>query len=100
MVSGLTSDDDYRDQDKQDIAMLRAALDEDFKKNKVRKAVAECLINAAVFGTGIAEVVLEEEKEMTPATQPVMGGELQAVGVNIQDRTCVLLRCYATELPD
>jgi hypothetical protein len=84
--------DDYRDQDKQDIAMLRAALDEDFKKNKVRKAVAECLINAAVFGTGIAEVVLEEEKEMTPATQPVMGGELQAVGVNIQDRTCIKLR--------
>ena len=84
--------DDYRDQDKQDIAMLRAALDEDFKKNKIRKAVAECLINAAVFGTGIAEVVLEEEKEMTPATQPVMGGELTAVGVNIQDRTCVKLR--------
>ena len=84
--------DDYRDQDKQDIAMLRAALDEDFKKNKVRKAVAECLINAAVFGTGIAEVVLEEEKEMTPATQPVMGGELTAVGVNIQDRTCIKLR--------
>jgi hypothetical protein len=50
------------------------------------------LINAAVFGTGIAEVVLEEEKEMTPATQPVMGGELTAVGVNIQDRTCVKLR--------
>ena len=84
--------DDYRDQQKQDIAILRAALDEDFKKNKIRKAVAECLINAAVFGTGIAEVVLEEEKEMTPATQPVMGGELQAVGVNIQDRTCIKLR--------
>ena len=84
--------DDYRDQDKQDIAMLRVALDEDFKKNKIRKAVAECLINAAVFGTDIAEVVLEEEKEMTPATQPVMGGELTAVGVNIQDRTCVKLR--------
>jgi len=54
--------------------------------------VAECLINAAVFGTGIAEIVLEEEKEMKPATQPVMGGELTAVGVNIQDRTCVKLR--------
>ncbi len=54
--------------------------------------MAECLINAAVFGTGIAEIVLEEEKEMKPATQPVMGGELTAVGVNIQDRTCVKLR--------
>ena len=84
--------DDIHDQDSQDIEMLRKHLDQDFKKNKVRKAVAECLINAAVFGTGIAEVVLSEEKEMAPATQPVMGGELQAVGVTIRDRTCVKLR--------
>ena len=85
-------EDDVYDQDNRDIALLRNALEQDFKKNKVRKGVAECLINAAVFGTGIAEVVLEEEKEMKPATQPVMGGELTAVGVNIQDRTCVKLR--------
>ena len=84
--------DDVRDQNPQDIATLRGYLEEDFAKNKVRKSVAECLINAAVFGTGIAEIVLEEEKEMKPATQPVMGGELQAVGVTISDRTCVKLR--------
>ena len=84
--------DDVRDQNPADIAALRGYLEEDFSKNKVRKSVAECLINAAVFGTGIAEVVLEEEKEMAPATQPVMGGELQAVGVSIKDRTCVKLR--------
>jgi len=84
--------DDYMDQSSEDIVMLRNHLEEDFKKNKVRKGVAECLINAAVFGTGIAEIVLEEEKEMKPATQPVMGGELTAVGVTIIDRTCVKLR--------
>ena len=84
--------DDVHDQNSQDIEMLRNHLDEDFKKNKVRKGVAECLINAAVFGTGIAEIVLSEEKEMAPATEAVMGGELQAVGVNIRDRTCVKLR--------
>jgi hypothetical protein len=84
--------DDIHDQNPEDIAMLRNHLDDDFKTNKVRKGVAECLINAAVFGTGIAEVVLEEVKEMAPATQPVMGGELQAVGVTIRDRTCVKLR--------
>jgi len=80
------------DQSPEDIVMLRNHLEEDFKKNKVRKGVAECLINAAVFGTGIAEIVLEEEKEMAPATQPVMGGELQAIGVNVRDRTCVKLK--------
>jgi hypothetical protein len=84
--------DDIHDQNPEDIAMLRQHLDEDFKKNKVRKGVAECLINAAVFGTGIAEIVIQEEKEMKPATQPVMGGEMQAVGVTIIDRTCIKLR--------
>ena len=84
--------DDRNDQEAQDIVYLREQLYEDFSKNKVRKGVAECLINAAVFGTGIAEVVLEEVKEMKPATQPMMGGELQAVGVNIQDRTVCKLR--------
>jgi len=42
-----------------------------------------------VFGTGIAEIVLAEEKEMAPATQPIMDGQLQAVGVTIKDRTVV-----------
>ena len=85
-------EDDVADNEKRDIAVLREVLYKDFKKNKIRKSVAECLINAAVFGTGIAEVVLEEEKEFQPATQPVMGGDLQAVGVNIVDKTCVKLR--------
>ena len=85
-------EDDVSDAEKRDIALLRETLYKDFKKNKVRKGVAECLLNAAVFGTGIAEIVLEEEKEFQPATQPVMGGELTAVGVNVVDKTCVKLR--------
>ena len=84
--------DDMNDPDRQDIQYLRNKLSEDFEKTKVRKAVAECLINAAVFGTGIAEVTISEEKEMAPATQPLMDGQLQAVGVNIKDRTVVKLR--------
>ena len=83
--------DDYADQDNADVQLLRNNLDADFKRNKIRKNVAECLINAAVFGTGIAEIELTTEKEMKPATQPVMGGELQAVGVTTADRTCVKL---------
>lgn len=83
--------DDQGDNETADIQFLRNALESDFKRNKVRKSVAECLINAAVFGTGIAEIELTTEKEMAPATQPVMGGELTAVGVNIKDRTCIKL---------
>jgi len=84
--------DDANDPDKADIVYLRNQLHTDFERTKVRKAVAECLINSAVFGTGIAEVVISEEKEMMPATQPIMGGDLTAVGVNIVDRTVCKLR--------
>ena len=83
--------DDQDDLDNADIQLLRKNLEADFKRNMIRKNVAECLINAAVFGTGIAEIELTTEKEMKPATQPVMGGELTAVGVSITDRTCVKL---------
>jgi len=84
--------DDMMDQDNTDVAMLREHLYADFKRNRVRKGVAECILNAAVFGTGIAEVVLTEEKEQSPSSQPIMGGELTAVGVEIRDRTCVKLK--------
>jgi hypothetical protein len=84
--------DDANDSERQDILYLRKKLTEDFESCKVRKAVAECLINAAVFGTGIGEITLEEIKEMAPATQPVMDGQLQAIGVNITDRVVVKLK--------
>ena len=84
--------DDTNDQDKQDILYLRKKLTEDFEACKIRKAVAECLINSAVFGTGVGEITLEEIKEMAPATQPIMDGQLTAVGVNITDRVVVKLK--------
>ena len=84
--------DDVADSQKQDALVLRKKLSEDFETCKVRKAVAECLINSAVFGTGVGEIVLEEVKEMAPATEPIMGGDLQAVGVNITDRVVVKLK--------
>ena len=84
--------DDRNDKQKGDIEYLKNQLDEDFKFTKTRRAVAECLINSAVFGTGCAELVMEEVKEMKPATQPIMDGAMQAVGVNIEDRVVVKLR--------
>ena len=83
---------DISDDDNQEIAKLRDDLYNDAKKNKIRKSVGECLLNAAVFGTGIAEVVLDEIRESVPATQDILGGDLKAVGVNIQDRTVCKLR--------
>ena len=84
--------DDVADQQPQDIQALRNQLEEDMKFVSARKAIAECLINSAVFGTGIGEIVLDEVKELTPATQPIMGGEMQAVGVMEKPRTICKLR--------
>src|SRR5210317_2194300 len=84
--------DDLMDGEPQDVVFLREQLYRDFQQNKARKGVAECLINAAVYGTGVAEIVLQEEKEMKPASQPIMEGQMQAVGVNIADRTVCKLR--------
>jgi hypothetical protein len=84
--------DNMGDTQPQDVQFLRNKLTEDFEDCMVRKAVAECLINSAVFGTGVGEIVIEEMKEMVPATQPIMGGDLQAVGVNITERVKVKLK--------
>ncbi len=84
--------DNMGDTQRQDVQFLRNKLTEDFEDCMVRKAVAECLINAAVFGTGIGEIIVEEMKEMAPATQPIMDGDLQAVGVSITDRVKVKLK--------
>jgi hypothetical protein len=84
--------DDLNDKERQDVMYLRQKLTEDFEKTKIRKSVAECLINAAVFGTGVGEIIIEEVKEMAPATQPIMDGQLNAIGVETKDRTIVRLK--------
>ena len=84
--------DDMNDKEAQDVQYLRNKLLEDFEEAKVRKAVSEVLINAAVYGTGIAELPIEEVMSMKPATQPVMDGQLQAVGVEISERTLVKMK--------
>ena len=84
--------DDLQDQNKDDIVLLRNQLDEDFARTKIRKAVSEALINSAVFGTGVAEMVVEEMKESVPATRPVMEGAMTAVGIETRDRFVVKLK--------
>ena len=84
--------DDFQDQDRQDINILQKQLDEDFARTQIRKSVGECILNAAVFGTGMAELVLEEMKEMKPATRPVMDGAMTAVGVETMDRFVVRVK--------
>ena len=84
--------DNLGDSETQDIMFLRKKLHEDFDLAKIRRDVSECLINSAVFGNGIGEVVLDEVNEMRPATEAVMDGAMEAVGVKVTKRTVVRLR--------
>jgi hypothetical protein len=83
--------DDIDDEDKTDVARLRNLLQERFDKSKIRKAVSECLINSAVYGTGIAEIVVDEDEYNYPGVQPI-GDSLNAIGVYTENRVCVKLR--------
>jgi len=83
--------DDLRDENPQDIGILRKQLKEDLHLSKVRTSIGECLINAAVFGTGIGELVLEEMKEFVPDTEFVPDMNMTAVGVRAKDRVIVKL---------
>lgn len=84
--------DDFQDQQRQDISFLKKQLSEDFAKTKVRKQVSEALLNSAVFGTGVAELIIDEMTEMAPATRPVMDGAMQAVGVEKRERFIVRVK--------
>ena len=84
--------DDVMDQDNADVQFIRQNLDQDLKFVSARKSIAECILNSAIFGTGIGEIIAEEQIEFTPATQPVMDGDMQAVGVMAKPRTVFKLR--------
>ena len=73
--------DDIRDQQTEDMVFLRKALHQEFHYARIRSAVGEVLINAAVYGTGIAEITLEERKVYTPSTRPMMDGAMEEIGV-------------------
>ena len=88
----FTIRDDMTDPEKRDVVYLREKLSEDFKKHKIRQQVGECLINSAVFGTGIAEIVMDVDTELSPTAQPMQGGNMQMVGVNETERMVVKLR--------
>ena len=83
--------DDLQDPDQGDVEMLKRQLTEDMHFSKARSSIGECLLNAAVFGTGVGELVLDEIVELTAGTQPALDGQMTAVGVNKRERTIVRL---------
>jgi hypothetical protein len=87
-------EDDLQDADQQtiDIEALRAQLSEDFKKDKIKKAIDQIELLAEIYGTGIGEIVVGSEMEYIPATQAIPGVQGQAaIGVIEKPRVAVKL---------
>ena len=63
--------DDLADQDPTDAKVIKAALQEDLERAKVKDGVVECLLNAAIYGTGIAKVTVDEETVKKAKESPI-----------------------------
>jgi hypothetical protein len=73
-----------------DVEMLKAQLMEDFKQDKIRKAIDQIELMAEIYGTGIGEIVVKTEKVFEPATQAIPGQAGQAaIGVVEKRRIAV-----------
>jgi hypothetical protein len=84
--------DDVRDvnNDPLDVAAIKTQLMEDFKVDKIRKAIDQIELMAEIYGTGIGEIVVKTEKVFVPSTQPIPGETGQAaIGVMEKDRIAV-----------
>ena len=73
--------DDMNDPERMDIEYLKNKLTEEFSLNKARQHISECIINSAIFGTGIGEIVLEEATRRKPSIQSALEGNAMTVGV-------------------
>ena len=66
--------------DPMDVEFLKLQMMEDFKRDKLRKHVDQVVLLAEIYGTGIAEITTSMEKELVPATMPMLGQEQAAIG--------------------
>jgi len=73
-------EDDINDQDKSDIQLVRRQMHEDFRRSRIKKSIDNIILLGEMYGTGIGEIVIEEQSILTPATQPIPGANIAAIG--------------------
>ena len=65
--------DDILDQDKQDAEYVRNLLQEDLESTGCKDALCEVFLNAAIYGTGIGKISVEENTWRYPVEVPIEG---------------------------
>ena len=81
--------DDVADQDPTDVKVVRMNLQEDLERAKVKDSIVESLLNAAIFGTGIAKINVDEEQIKTPKESPIQDTYTTDTVVYEEDMTTV-----------
>lgn len=84
-------EDDLMDEDKTDVEFLKRALKNEFKVTKIRQAISEIILNMAVYGTGIGELIIKKEMRSVPATEQLPIPGMQAIGTMDQEYVTVRL---------
>jgi hypothetical protein len=87
--------DDVKDVDGNplDVEQIKVQLHEDFKRDKIKKAIDQIELMAEIYGTGIGEIIVKTEKEYIPATQAIPGvAGAAAIGVQEKDRIAVKIK--------
>jgi len=65
--------DDMLDQDPSDVEYIRNLLQEDLEKTGCKDAMCEVFLNGAIYGTGIAKIVVKQSIERAPSEQQIEG---------------------------
>jgi len=65
--------DDIADQQRQDAEFVRNMLQEDLEKTGCKDAMAEIFLNAAIYGTGIGKISVEQNVERMFIEAPIEG---------------------------
>ena len=74
------------------VEQIKTQLVEDLSMDKFRKYVEDTVFMGGIYGNGIAEIVVKDKKQLTPATQSIPGADFQAFGVKEIDRFSVYPR--------
>ena len=83
--------DDLQDQNPADIELVRRQMHEDFTFSRIKKSIDDIILLAEMYGTGIGELVIEEQTVMSPDTQPIPNTGMAAIGVQEKKQFMVSL---------
>jgi hypothetical protein len=83
--------DDRQDINPADVELMKQQMHEDFKRSKIKKSLDNIILLGELFGTGIGEITIKDTTVLAPATQPIPGAQVAAIGVTEKQQFLVEL---------